>query len=162
MPSEIEKRLRDFYNRLVDRPLTPDDPYYEPFLKHAAGDVDPIARLTMGISWSDTASVSLLSGQRGSGKSTELRRLKADLESEGCVVFLCDMRDYMNLTQPIEIGDFFISVMAALSDEVENEYGEDPSNLVLNYRNGDDWYGVHPLLIEKIEAVRENETVSDD
>ncbi len=28
------------------------------------------------------------------------------------------------------------------------------SSLVLNYRNGDDWYGVHPLLNEIIEANR--------
>ncbi len=127
MTPEQKKGLRDFYNRLADRPLTPDDPYYEPFLKNAAGDGDPIARLATGISWSEAASVNLLSGQRGSGKSTELRRLKADLEAEGCVVFLCDMRDYMNLTQPIEISDFFISVMAGLSEEVEKKFGEDPA-----------------------------------
>ena len=35
-------------------------------------------------------------GQRGSGKSTGLRRLKAYLEQDGHIVFLCDMRDYLN------------------------------------------------------------------
>ncbi len=58
------------------------------------------------ISWSDAAGVNLFSGQRGSGKSTELRRLRHMLDRKGCEVFLCDMRDYMNLTKPVEITDF--------------------------------------------------------
>ncbi len=119
MTPEQKKRLSDFYNRLAIRPLAPDDPYYEPFLKEAVGEGDPIAKLATGISWSKAASVSLLSGQRGSGKSTELRRLKADLEAEGCVVFLCDMRDYMNLTQPIEstVGPAKAGITASLKDD---------------------------------------------
>ncbi len=57
MTPEQKKRLREFYNRLADRPLTPDHRYYEPFLKNAAGDGDPIARLATGISWSEAARV---------------------------------------------------------------------------------------------------------
>jgi len=68
-------------------------------------DGDPIDALATRITWSEAASINLLSGQRGSGKSTELRRLRHILQEAGCEVFLCDMRDYMNLTTPVEIKD---------------------------------------------------------
>src|SRR5713101_8357606 len=100
MDPRQKARLREFFNRLVDRPLEPDDPFYEPFVANM-NDGDPIETLATRIIWSEAASVHLLSGQRGSGKSTELRRLRKTLQDQGCEVFLCDMRDYMNLTTPV-------------------------------------------------------------
>lgn len=127
MEPRQKARLRDLFNRLVDRPLEPDEPFYEPFVETMI-DGDPIEALAIRISWSEAASVHLLSGQRGSGKSTELRRLRKSLRYQGCEVFLCDMRDYMNLTTPVEISDFFISIMGALNDEVQEKYGETPAH----------------------------------
>jgi energy-coupling factor transporter ATP-binding protein EcfA2 len=93
-------------------------------VEELGNDGDPIGALATRITWSEAASVNLLSGQRGSGKSTELRRLRKLLQDEGCVVCLCDMRDYMNLTMPVEITDFFISVMGALNDAVQDTHQE--------------------------------------
>ena len=121
MDPRQKARLREFFNQLVDRPLEPDDPFYEPFVA-AMSDGDPIEILATRISWSEAASVHLLSGQRGSGKSTELRRLRHTLHGGGCEVFLCDMRDYMNLTTPVEITDFLISIMGALNDALQKQY----------------------------------------
>ncbi len=45
--------------------------------------------------------VQLLSGFRGTGKSTELRRLKDQLQASGYLVVLCDIEDYINLSTPI-------------------------------------------------------------
>lgn len=126
MEPRQKARLRELFNRLVDRPLEPDEPFYEPFVETMI-DGDPIEALATRISWSEAASVHLLSGQRGSGKSTELRRLRKTLRYHGCEVFLCDMRDYMNLTTPVEISDFFISIMGALNDEVQEKYAETPA-----------------------------------
>jgi len=78
----------------------------------------------MNIDWSEGASVNLLSGQRGSGKSTQLRRLEKILAGQGCVVFRCDMSDYLNLTTPVEISDFFFSMMGALGDAAGEKYGK--------------------------------------
>ncbi len=125
---EQQAHLKRFYNALNDRPLEPDDPYYEPFLEQGRAAEDPIADLATRISWSESQSVSLLTGQRGSGKSTELRRLRKRLKEEGCTVFLCDMRDYMNLTTPVEVTDFLISVMGALSEAVKDELGRNPAD----------------------------------
>ncbi|MGZ5077742.1 MAG: hypothetical protein ACXV9R_14090 [Methylobacter sp.] len=117
--------LKQFFNNLEDVPLEPDHPFYYPFLQKT--DDDPIAELAERISFSQSQSVNLFTGQRGSGKSTEFRRLRKMLvEDDGCVVFLLDMRDYMNLTTKVEISDFLISIMAALSEAVEQRFNKSP------------------------------------
>lgn len=125
MDAEQRANLRAFYNQLTDQPLESTDKFYEPIVERLGSDGDPIGDLATRISWSEAASVNLLSGQRGSGKSTELRRLRKLLKDDGCEVFLCDMRDYLNLTQPVEITDFLMSVMGALNEEVYQVYRED-------------------------------------
>ena len=126
MTFDISPKLKAFNNSLRDDPLEPDDPCYVPYLQRAASG-DPINELFTKISWTDAATVNLVSGQRSSGKSTELRRLRKLLERAGCVVFLCDMHDYMNMATPVEITDFFISVMGALNEEFQNKYGRNPA-----------------------------------
>jgi hypothetical protein len=37
MDPRQKARLQEFFNRLVDRPLEPDDPFYEPFVGAALG-----------------------------------------------------------------------------------------------------------------------------
>ncbi len=125
MHHDHEALLKRFYQSLKDQPLDPTDPYYIPYLEEDPRE-DPIAHLRTRIDWSEAASVNLLSGQRGSGKSTGLRRLKKYLEKDGHIVFLCDMRDYLNLTTPVEISDFFMAVMGGLSDEIEKLYRVNP------------------------------------
>ncbi len=117
-------RLKVLYNHLEGRPLEPDDPYCVNYLEQQP-EHDSICELAVRIAWSEAASVNLLSGQRGSGKSTELRRLRKYLEEEdACIVLLCDMRDYLNLTKPIEITDFLISLMVALNLAVIEQYSK--------------------------------------
>lgn len=119
--------LGELYKSLADRPLDPDDPSYVPFLAEQAPE-DPITELATRIEWAESGSVHLLTGQRGSGKSTELRRLKSLLEESGCCVFLCDMREYMNLTTPVEISDFLFSVVGALSEATHERYSVNPGD----------------------------------
>jgi len=127
MDPVLRERLKAAYNRLDDRPLDPGDPFYVPFLENS-GD-DPIADLATSVAFARSESVHLVSGQRGNGKSTELRRLKRRLEhDEGCAVFLCDMRDYMNLTTEVEITDFLISVLGAWDDEIYERHGFRPTD----------------------------------
>ena len=56
MQPEQKARLRDFYNQLADRPLEPDDKFYEPFVAEE-GNGDPNHDLATRISWRDAASV---------------------------------------------------------------------------------------------------------
>lgn len=111
--------LRIFYKTLGEegaRPLPPDHPYYVPALG-AHQSKDPILRLFQRIDLEESESVNLLTGFRGNGKSTELLRLKRLLEDNGCVVFLVNMLDYLMNTKPVELSDFILSLMAALSNK---------------------------------------------
>ncbi len=115
--------LRTFYKTLEgegEKPLTPDHPYYVNILG-ATPEKDPVRRLWQRINYAGSESVSLLTGFRGNGKSTELRRLKKLLEDDGCTVFLVNMLDYLLMTKPVELSDFILSLMAALSHAVSED-----------------------------------------
>lgn len=127
MKLEIRAKLMELAKSLKDEPLDPDNRCYVPHLEKADGTGDPIKELYNKISFSESESVTLLSGHRGSGKSTELRRLRKYLEDDGCVVFLSDMRDYLNMTTQVEISDFFISIMGALNEAFYARFGKNPA-----------------------------------
>jgi len=118
--------LEAFHKTLVDRPLPPGDPYYVGYLEARGPHKDPVARLAQHVELADGATVQLLSGQRGTGKSTNLLRLEKKLSDLGCIVFYCDMDDYLNLTKPVEVTDFFMSLCGGLSEAVHARYGQDP------------------------------------
>jgi tRNA uridine 5-carbamoylmethylation protein Kti12 len=48
----------------------------------------------------------LLSGSRGSGKSTELRRLAHLLRDSGFATVVVDVQDYLDTTQPVDPTTF--------------------------------------------------------
>ncbi len=103
-------------------PLDPTDPYYVPILE-STPDKDPILALWNRIDLAESESVNLLTGFRGNGKSTELKRLKKMLEEDSnCRVFLVNMLDYMFMTKPLALSDFVLSLMAALANSVENNF----------------------------------------
>ena len=155
--------LKAFYNAVSPRPLEPDDPCYVSLYDEALTDADPVQQLALAVEWA-TESVRLFSGYRGTGKSTELRRLKRRLEESGHLVFLCDMEDYLNLSTPVDVSDFLMAVAGSLDDAIRahgaelHSLKELPSlarffdtHLVLCYRNGDEWYDVHPLIAEHVQ-----------
>jgi hypothetical protein len=119
-PSSIEVYCREFYRALASRPLPPDDPkYVEIFERPELSASDPVRSLLQGIEWSpSTNSVQLFSGFRGTGKSTSLLRLERDLVARGDLVVLCDMGAYLNLSAPIDISDFLVTVAGAFGEQL--------------------------------------------
>ena len=109
--------LKAFYNAVSPRPLEPDDPCYVSLYDEALTDADPVQQLALAVEWA-TESVRLFSGYRGTGKSTELRRLKRRLEESGHLVFLCDMEDYLNLSTPVDVSDFLMAVAGSFDDAI--------------------------------------------
>ena len=123
MTPEDQVFLREFFRALQDGPLDPDDPKYiglydDPDL----GLEDPVELLARSIEWAPTnTSAQLLSGFRGAGKSTELRRLRRDLTEAGYLVLLFDVFDYLSPSSPIDVSDFVMVLAGALSDALDAE-----------------------------------------
>lgn len=113
-----EADLRAFYRACARGPLPPGDPTYVPL--YSQEPVDPVEALATTIEWASSESAQLFSGFRGSGKSTELLRLKQRLESNGYQVVYRDMEDYLNTTTPVDVSDFLLALAGALGEGLED------------------------------------------
>lgn len=121
------EELKTLYNALADRVLEPGDPVYVAQV-NCQGGQDAVEELATEIDWQEGGGVCLFTGQRGTGKSTELRRLKRRLADLGIVAFYADLSEYLLLTKEVEISDFLISLAGAMSEQVEARYGASPGN----------------------------------
>ena len=121
------EEMKTLYNALADRVLEPGDPVYVAQVNRA-GAADAVEEIATEIDWQEGGGVCLFTGQRGTGKSTELKRLKERLEDLGAVVFYADLSEFMLLTKEVEISDFLVSVAGAMSDQVNKAYGASPGN----------------------------------
>ncbi|MCP4662421.1 MAG: hypothetical protein GY856_44045 [bacterium] len=112
--------LRDLFRAVADRALEPGDQCYVPLYDDDRLAVDdPVELLARGIGWTPGQSVQLLSGFRGTGKSTELRRLRKRLREAGYLVVLCDIEDYVNLSTPVDVSDFLMAVTGAFGEALQ-------------------------------------------
>lgn len=107
------------YQDLDDRPLQPGDPRYQPPYGHVGCD-DPVARLQDSIELAEGESLNLFSGFRGSGKTTELFRLRERLTDDGYVVLYADALDYLSPAAPIQIAELLTILAGAFSDAVQD------------------------------------------
>jgi hypothetical protein len=117
-----------FFRNLNDEPIDSTDPRYVPLFE---GKSDVIQSIHEAIYFSfGDSSVQLLSGYRGAGKSTELRRLQKMLTEDGYHVILLDMEKYINVYMPIEVTDFLLALCGAVGDALKAEelLGKDPAN----------------------------------
>lgn len=117
MNNDDRNFLRTFFQQLIDQPLDPDDRRYVNLHgERRLGADDPVELLARGIEWTPGQSVQLLSGFRGTGKSTELRRLRQRLIESDYLVVLCDVEDYINLSTPVDVSDFLLALAGAIGD----------------------------------------------
>lgn len=127
MNAEESKAFRtEFYRQLTMGPLEPDDPRYVRLydLPELQAD-DPVQLLRFAIEATPPPTAQLMSGFRGTGKSTELRRLRSDLKQAGYVVLLCDLESFINTGQPVEPVDFLFAFVLAVSDAMVESYKVD-------------------------------------
>ncbi len=122
--------IKNFYNNLTEGPLEPDSKFYEPIYDAYADDPDYIAPIDqvfnrINLSRDVGESLHFFSGFRGSGKTTELKRLKKHLESQGFTVLFANALDYVNPGAPLDISDLLITLAGAFSDQIESIIGRD-------------------------------------
>lgn len=106
---------RQFFQQLADQPLDPEDRRYQPLYEPGS---DVILLLKETINFSTSRSTQLLSGYRGAGKSTELRRLRKLLREDGYAVILLDVEDYLDLHTPVDITTFLLALCGAVGEKL--------------------------------------------
>ena len=109
--------LKDIYQRLTDKPLQPENSFYEQIYSRLDGE-DPVAKLRTHIEWASTESLQLFSGFRGTGKTTELYRLKRELEAKGFLVLYADALEYLSPSEEVDITTMLLSVAGAFGEQV--------------------------------------------
>lgn len=122
-----ETFLREFFrNTELFVSLSPEDKRYVRLYDDPSGGAkDPIAELKATLDWSEDSSAHLFSGFRGSGKSTELRRLQQLLGQDPTTLVLrCDMQEYINMAAPVDVADFLLAVAGAFSEAVQRAVGQ--------------------------------------
>lgn len=106
--------LKALHTRRADKPLTPGSLYYEPLHEGNIQD-DPVARMFTSIAFAPVESIQFFSGFSGSGKTTELMRLKRRLEANGFVVY-ANALDYLNPAEPVDVTELLIVLAAAFGE----------------------------------------------
>lgn len=123
-----KQKLRAFRVALVEteRALKPDDPFYVPGL-HGTDEEDVINALMEDILARAPLGSHLFyfTGQRGTGKSTELRRLEQSLQAENTQVILFDSLDYITETEKITVESLLLLVAAGLAAWAAQNYQQD-------------------------------------
>ena len=143
LTSETERALKTLYRATDERVLPPGDEFYVESVNQRP-DRDAVLDLSKEIDWQEGGGVCLVTGQRGTGKSTEMLRLQSVLEERGASVFYIDLSEYLLTTKEIEISDFLISVTGAFSERIEERYNKTPGTR--NY-----WERLNTFLRSEVE-----------
>jgi hypothetical protein len=122
----VKDKVRKAHQALKETALQPNDPFYVATLNAPPGKRDPVLAMAADIEFQEGGGTCLFTGQRGTGKSTELQRLKQELKQRNMVSLYADMSEYILLTKPIEVSDFLMAVCGALSEKVKEAYPQFP------------------------------------
>lgn len=119
------KEIREYKKSLSHsgQPLDVSDPYYVANL-HGKDGYDVILRLQEAIEDTDGTGLYYFTGQRGTGKSTELRRLETGLNGNSYRCIRFDALNYLNDTQPIDAHMLMLIVAAGIGDWIVANYPE--------------------------------------
>lgn len=122
----LEQLLDEFSGILQNDPgpLDPSSAYYVSNL-HGDPSRDLMFRIGRTLMLQVRDDIFYFSGQRGTGKSTELRRLAHTLnESNDCRAFIVDASDYIADTHAIDLSDLLLVVLLAFADLLNRELNE--------------------------------------
>lgn len=123
---EREQLLTEFTNALrIGQPLDLSNPEdVQLYTEGLHGARDAVKRLATEIRRIEGGGVFLFAGQPGSGKSTELMRLKSILAAPMVKVYYCDLEDWLNLNEPVTLGSFLVALLASWVDQAGTVAGQ--------------------------------------
>ena len=120
-----DEQLKFWRNRCKpDEPITPDDERYHAGVAGLRGE-DHIAPMLDCIELADGASCQLFSGYIGTGKSTELLRLRSMLEARGYDVLYRSADAYHDLGHELEIEALLVLIAGAFGEATGQIVGQD-------------------------------------
>ncbi len=99
-----EQLLSELHRNLRQDALEPEHPFYVNLRDDRFGvavGADVVRQLARDVSWVQPPSVAFFSGLRGAGKSTELNRLRNELQDSGFAVAKFDVEHYLDIRFPI-------------------------------------------------------------
>ena len=117
-PTDFEFLKKLYGDMQPEDPVEPTDPRYQPWDATAAGD-DPVALLSKHIQFSGSESLRLFSGFRGSGKTTQLYRLRQELQAKGYMVLYANALEYLNPAEPLSVELLLVTLAGAFSDALQ-------------------------------------------
>jgi len=88
---------------------------------------DPVSLLYEDIDLSELESLNFISGFRGSGKTTELFRLRKQLADSGYFVAYANALDFLLPSESVEISDFLLVLAGSFSEAIEAAVNVDPA-----------------------------------
>lgn len=134
MSTPTRDELRRWTAALTDRPLDPSDPnetrYVE--LRHAGRGAVQAMRATIDLALDTTTQ--LLTGPGGSGKTTELNRLRGELEDDGYQVAMFNVAYFINESTPVSITEFLIALALGAHGALAPEQAEKGPGFVARLR----------------------------
>lgn len=111
--------LREWAAQLIpEQPLDvgdPDETRYVPLADAGRSEVDD---LQAAIELSYRATTQLLTGPTGSGKTTELFRLRRDLRQCGYPASYIQITDYVSRSAPLDVTEFLIALAVGAHDAI--------------------------------------------
>ncbi len=117
--TEHATRLLDEFGTILSNdpgPLSPDQPFYVPNLHGTATD-DVIETLARSMKRTQGSALYYFSGQRGTGKSTELKRLLLTMNGEPkCRAYMFDVLSYIGENHPIQTIDLLLVSALGFAD----------------------------------------------
>ncbi len=146
------KTLREWQKvlRQSGDPMPTTDPRYV-FNLHGSDREDVIEALSQDIQLTDGTAIYYFTGQRGTGKSSELLRLTAKLDGTGefrCVLF--DATEYLNDTQPITVEMLLLMLAVGVRDWLKTHYPEAEKDAESPLERFKNWLGKTEVELKEV------------
>lgn len=115
---EPQRRLFNAFDPI--EPLNPEDPRYVDWNK-ARGSENLLSEMSGTIRLTEGPTCQLLSGHRGCGKTTELFRLRRELERESYFIAYCESDEFIDLNDKVEFSEVFLAISQQITNTAREQ-----------------------------------------
>jgi len=114
------ENLKEAYNNLSVEPLKDEQEFRDFYVERPCNAISPMEEMKDRIEISNKNEKYLFLGFKGCGKSTELNRLEASLDSKRFLVIKYSIKDDLNVSD-FDFRDFFVSMALKIYDAAKKD-----------------------------------------